>query len=79
MTTSASPAASDGGVRTQRHRWQHHDGYNATCIRCGTKAQKRPHPYARYWFTEWQLPDGSYTTNFNGEPTPPCSPIGGRS
>jgi hypothetical protein len=53
----------------------HHDDYNATCVKCGTKAQKRPHPYARYWFTEWHLPDGSYTTNYNGEPTPPCPPI----
>jgi hypothetical protein len=60
---------------TQRHRWMHHDSYNSTCVKCGTKALKRPHPYARYWFTEWHLPDGSYTNNYNGEPTPPCPPM----
>lgn len=62
----------------QRHRWIHHDVYTATCAKCGTKALKRPHPYRRYWFTEWHLPDGSYITNYNGDPTPPtppCPPI----
>jgi hypothetical protein len=55
-----------------RHRWEHRDRHNARCLNCGTTAQKRPHPYGRHWFTEWHLPDGTYTNNYQGEPTPPC-------
>lgn len=61
------------GPTQQRHRWTHHDAYSATCRRCGTTALKRPHPYRRHWFTEWHLPDGTYISNYNGEPTPPCA------
>lgn len=57
-----------------RQRWNHHDRYNATCLRYGTRAQKRPTPDQRRWFTEWHLPGGSYTNNYHGEPTPPCPP-----
>jgi hypothetical protein len=59
-----------------RHSWNRSDDHNATCRRCGTHAQKRPHPYGRRWWTEWRLPDGSYVDNYNGEPTPPCQPTG---
>jgi hypothetical protein len=59
-------------ARTQRHRWAHHGAYSSTCLNCGTTALKRPHPYGRYWFTEWHLPDGTFVSNYNGEPTPPC-------
>lgn len=58
-----------------RHRWNRKDDHNATCERCGTHAQKRPSPYGRRWWTEWRLPDGSYVNNYNGEPTPPCTPV----
>jgi hypothetical protein len=55
-----------------RHSWNHTDRHNATCTKCGTTAQRRPHPYERRWFTEWHLPNGTYTNNYEGEPTPPC-------
>jgi hypothetical protein len=57
-----------------RHHWEHRDRHNARCTKCGTTAQKRPHPYERHWFTEWHLPDGTYTNNYEGGPTPPCEP-----
>ncbi|TKK86452.1 hypothetical protein FDA94_21800 [Herbidospora galbida] len=57
-----------------QHRWTHHDNYHATCRRCGTRAQKRPSPYGRRWWTEWRLPDGTTRDNYNGQPTPPCQP-----
>lgn len=61
----------------QRHRWTHHDKYNSTCQRCQMRAQKRPSPYGRHWWTEWRLPDGTSCNNYNGEPTPPCRPATG--
>ncbi|GII01742.1 hypothetical protein [Planobispora takensis] len=57
---------------SRRHRWTRRDAYNATCTECGTHAQKRPSPYGRRWFTEWRLPDGTYTDNYDGGKTPPC-------
>ena len=59
---------------SRRHSWERRDAHNARCRRCGTFAQKRPHPHARRWFTEWHLPDGTYTNNYDGGPTPPCTP-----
>lgn len=64
-------------VRPLRHKWQHHDDYNSTCTRCGTRAQKRPSPYERRWFTEWRLPDGTSVNNYGGGRTPPCQPAQG--
>jgi hypothetical protein len=57
-----------------RHQRKRRSASNATCTRCGTWAQKRPHPYARRWCTEWRLPDGTYVDNYDGQPTPPCQP-----
>ena len=61
-------------IRPTRHKWDRRDKHNKVCTVCGTWAQQRPHPYERRWFTEWRLPDGSYTDNLWGGKTPPCEP-----
>jgi hypothetical protein len=58
-----------------RHKWDHRDKHNASCLRCGTTAQKRPDPHGQHWFTEWHLPDGSYVNSYGGGKTPPCEPV----
>jgi len=64
------------GPALRRHSWEilerlGHGGspYKWRCRSCGLVKLKRPHPYARQWFTEWTWPDGRAEV---AEKTPPC-------
>ncbi|MFD6534891.1 hypothetical protein [Streptomyces goshikiensis] len=66
----ATPA-SPGPVK--RHRWDQTGKYNKHCRNCDLHALRRPHPYARSWWTEWNRGE-QYWNTLQGDKTPPCTP-----
>lgn len=56
-----------------RHRWNEVGSHRRRCTGCDLLAIRRPHPYARRWFTEWTRGEQSWNT-LQGDRTPPCEP-----
>jgi hypothetical protein len=68
-------------TRVKRHSWRPITSHTKQCTDCELIQQKRPHPYERRWFTEYQKGEVFFTADRTpgcGEPIQEALPEGER-